>query len=180
MDNSWVKFYRKILRNDSLFRSKNTFIIWCWLLLMADRNTGIVTCGRFQISRWLKVKPSTVYLTLKRLQNMTMIKLKPDNKMTTITILNWHTYQDKHDNKMTTNQQLNDTKQEYRKKTSSSKEVEKKGVQGEKGGMNPPPPPLLSQEPEQVIEGFIKSKEKPEKHPFEEWMEDHPGWTFIK
>ena len=121
MDSGWIKLYRKILQNDALFRSAHTFTIWCWLLLMADRNTGIVTCGRNQISTWLKIKPSTVYLTLKRLENLTMIKLKPNNKMTTVLILNWHTYQSKPDNKITTNQQQDNTIQEVRSKNKETR-----------------------------------------------------------
>jgi len=116
MNDTWIKLYRKILNNNALFRSRNTFPIWCWLLLMADYKTGIVTCGRHQISQWLKIKPSTVYLTLKRLENLTMIKMKPNNKMTTIYILNWHEYQSKPNNKVTTNQQQSNTNQEYKNK----------------------------------------------------------------
>jgi len=113
--NGWIKLHRKILQNDALFRSPHTFPVWCWLLLTADYHTGIVTCGRFQISRCLKIKPTTVYLALKRLQNMTTIKMKPDNKMTTIYILNWNLYQSKHDNNMTTKRQQNDTNKEVKK-----------------------------------------------------------------
>ncbi len=123
MNDTWIKLYRKILKNDALFRSRNTFPIWCWLLLMADYKTGVVTCGRYQISQWLKIKPSTVYLTLKRLENLTMIKMKPNNKMTTIYILNWHEYQSKPNNKMTTNQQQNDTNQEYKNIRSKNKNI---------------------------------------------------------
>jgi hypothetical protein len=116
VDNSWIKLYRKILKNEDIFRSKNTFPILCWLLLMADRTTGIVTCGRNQIAQRLKIRPSTVYLALKRMQNMNIIQMKPNSKMTTILILNWHIYQTKHDSNITTNQQQDNTKQEVRSK----------------------------------------------------------------
>ena len=115
MDNSWIKLHRKILNNDSLFRSAHTFTIWCWLLLMADRKTGEVIVGRHMLATWLKIKPSTVYLTLKRLENMTMVKLKPDNKKTTVVILNWNTYQEKPDNKKYETKQQDNTIQEPKK-----------------------------------------------------------------
>lgn len=102
----WIKLHRKILDNDGLFRSKNTFTVWCWILLMVDRKTGSFTTGRFQISRWLKIKPSTAYQTLKRLSNMTMINLKSNNKMTTITVCNWEKYQ----HTITTKQQQSNKK----------------------------------------------------------------------
>lgn len=124
---TWIKLYRKVLQNDALFRSAHTFTVWCWLLLMADHETGIVKCGRFQISQWLKIKPSTVYLALKRLENLTMIQMKPDNKMTTITILNWCRYQMKPDNKITTTKQQNNTIQEIRIKNISNTNTQSGG-----------------------------------------------------
>ena len=86
----WIKLHRKILQNDQLFRSAHTFTLWCWILLNADRETGKVTVGRYMLSQWLKIKPTTVYQTLLRMRNMTMINLESDNKKTTITNLNWH------------------------------------------------------------------------------------------
>lgn len=123
METGWIKLYRKILDNDGLFRSAHTFTIWCWLLLNADKKTGEVKVGRHMLARWLKIKPSTVYLTLQRLQNMTMVNLKPNNKMTTVVILNWHTYQDKPDNKMRETKQQDNTIQEYKKKNKEDKNI---------------------------------------------------------
>lgn len=93
MNNGWIKLHRSLLANDAIFRSAHTFTIWCWLLLMADKETGVVTVGRLQISDWLKIKPSTVYQTLKRLEKYNSVNLKSNNKMTTITIKNWMKYQ---------------------------------------------------------------------------------------
>lgn len=111
--NGWIKLHRKVLNNDAMFRSGNTFPLFCILLLLADRN-GRVTVGRNQLARWLKMKPSTVYLGLKRLQNMNTIQLKPNNKMTVVYICNWDEYQNKADIKVTTKQQQDNTIQEYR------------------------------------------------------------------
>lgn len=111
--NGWIKLHRKVLDNDAMFRSGNTFPLLCVLLLLADRN-GRVTVGRYQLARWLKMKPSTVYLGLQRLQNMNTIQLKPNNKMTVVYICNWDTYQSKADIKVTTKQQQPDTIQERR------------------------------------------------------------------
>lgn len=132
MDKGWIKLYRKILDNDGLFRSSHTFTIWCWLLLKADRKTGEVKLGRFMLSEWLKIKPSTVYQTLKRLSNMTMIKMKSNNQMTTVTILNWAKYQAnpnkekeenlKYDNEKNLMQQQSNTIQEVRNKNEEKEE----------------------------------------------------------
>lgn len=119
MDNSWIKLYRKILDNDALFRSANTFTLWCWILLMVNRKSGTIKTGRHSIARWLKIKPTTVYQTLKRLEKMEMIELKSDNKMTTITVVNWSSYQANLSSENIEKNQIrqqNDTIQEYKNK----------------------------------------------------------------
>lgn len=97
MNDTWIKLYRKTLSNEGLFRSKNTFPVLCWLLLIADYKTGEAIIGRNFASKWLKIKPSTFYQTLKRLENMNIIQQQSNNKMTTVTIVNWSIYQSKPD-----------------------------------------------------------------------------------
>lgn len=150
MNEGWVKMHRKMLGNDALFRSSHTFTVWCWLLLNADYKTGEVTVGRFLLSAWLKIKPSTVYQTLKRLSNMNMIELKSNNKMTTVKILNWSKYQanpntkdegenEQYNNKVNEIQQQSNTIQEYKNKNKEYKERE-----------------YLSNIPSDDVEEFIK------------------------
>jgi hypothetical protein len=126
MNNGWIKLHRKILENDALFSSEHTFKVWCFLLLKADMN-GIVKTGRYLISEWLRIKPSSLYQTLKRLEDMKMITQESNNKMTTIKILNWSIYQSKqpisgspengqYKNKKDEIQEQDNTIQEYKNK----------------------------------------------------------------
>lgn len=100
MGEGWIKLYRKLLHNEELFRAGSTFPVFCLLLLMADRD-GKLTAGRNQLARKLKMKPSTVYSALKRLESSTAIRQLPNTKMTTIYICNWDKYQHKDDTSST-------------------------------------------------------------------------------
>lgn len=92
MSNGWIKLHRRILDDESFFRSGHTFTLFIWLLLKADR-TGKVVVTRKEIADYLKIKPSTVYQTLQRLQIQQRCNSKSNNKNTTIQICNWDRYQ---------------------------------------------------------------------------------------
>ena len=54
------------------------------------------------------MKPSTVYLYMKLLENNNNITIKPNNKFSVVTIVNWELYQTEEENvssKLTTKQQ---------------------------------------------------------------------------
>jgi hypothetical protein len=132
MDNSWIKLYRKILRNDEIFGARNAFPVLCWLLLLADHNTGTAIIGRNMGARWLKITPSSFYRALKKLEAMKIIVLKADSKRTTITFNNWFIYQSKTttteidlNSKRTANEQQMNTIQEYRIRNIKEKEINK-------------------------------------------------------
>jgi len=82
------------------------------LLLLADRKTGELTIGRQQIAQQLRITQSSVYRALCRLQTEQRIVMKPNNKWTAVSILNW----DKYQSNRTTNEQQTNTLQEVRSK----------------------------------------------------------------
>lgn len=115
----WIKLHRKILDYRTMFNSRDRFTIFCWLLLMANRE-GQVTCGRFQIARELRITPANVYKTIKWLASEKIINTKSNNKFTTISICKWGEYQQQSNNKVaprvTTKEQQSSTIQEYKNK----------------------------------------------------------------
>lgn len=108
MQDGWIKLHRKMLSNDALFRGGSTFPVFCLLLLLADRD-GKVTTGRFELARWLKMNPNTVYKALKRLESLTTIEIKSNNKFTTIYICNWSKYQHQSNTKVTADEHQSNT-----------------------------------------------------------------------
>lgn len=133
MEKGFIKLHRSLLEDDSLFRSAETFKVWVWILLSVDWKTGTLSCGRYQIAQWLKIKPSTVYQTLKRLQMQQRINMNCNNKATTIEVLNWSKYQanlveeavvsnGKYNNGKSEMQQQNDTYIRIKNKEDKNKE----------------------------------------------------------
>lgn len=126
MDNTWIKLYRKLLNRDDFFKARYRFEIFVFLLLLADRDGVIKMIGRNMISDWLKVKPSSVYKTLKWLQKGNEIVMESNNRGTAIRIVNWSKYQanpntlkngvSESNNKVTAKEQQSNTIQEYRYK----------------------------------------------------------------
>lgn len=112
MDTGWVKLHRKLLNNRLLGYDHNSFILFVHLLLLVRKENGTYDAGRFQLSQISKLKPSTVYKCLKRLEKAGIIALQSNNKFTLITICNWHDYQQQSNNKVTTPSQRGNTKQE--------------------------------------------------------------------
>jgi DNA-binding transcriptional regulator YhcF (GntR family) len=89
-------------------------ILFLNLLLVADRDTGSYECGRFQLAEITGINPNTIYKTLKRLKKSKMITQESNNKYSTISIVNWHKYQDYDNtcgnNKVTTREQQSNNK----------------------------------------------------------------------
>ena len=91
--------------------------------------------------------------------------MKPNNKMTTIYILNWHEYQSKPNNKITTKQQQNNTNQEIRNKEIKKNSFSKKSSMEEKGKrLNDFFARAFNKKPRKSIKSF--------KSNLEYWLED--------
>lgn len=115
MEKGYIKLYRAIDENELLANDNTCYIVFMKLLTHADRTTGTYATGRFRLASICNLKPTTLYAALKRLESMTMIRQRSDNKMTRISICNWDKYQQPNDNGMTTLRRANDTKQEEEK-----------------------------------------------------------------
>lgn len=115
MEKGYVKLYRAIDDNELLANDNTCYIVFSKLLTHADRFTGTYKTGRFKLAALCNLKPTTLYAALKRLESSTMIRQQSDNKMTTIYICNWGTYQQDSDSTMTVRRRANDTKQEREK-----------------------------------------------------------------
>lgn len=119
MQNGWIKLHRKLLDNPLLRRDASAYIVFTKLLLTVDRKTGSYDIGRFQMAELTGLKPTTAYAASARLCKAKMMTQVSNNRFTTITICNWAKYQgyddNYDDNKMTTNRQQDDTKQEAKK-----------------------------------------------------------------
>lgn len=102
----WIKLHRKLMDNP-IFDNPNLLRVWLWCLLKAshdhhqqmvglqvvDLEPGRFVTGRFKGANELGINPSTFYKYLKILEEMQMINLKSNNKMTIVTIENWRKYQ---------------------------------------------------------------------------------------
>ena len=123
-DNGWIALYRQLLENP-IVRKPKYFLLWVVLLLKAAHagtsfiwnekrqfiRPGQVLTGREKLSEATGIKPSTVENILKYLESEQQIEQQKTQKFRIITIKNWEKYQfrKKVDNRMTTDEQQNDT-----------------------------------------------------------------------
>ena len=130
MDNrGWIKIHRKIEEN-AIFSSEWGLKIWIWCLLRAGHSEndvyfgltkihlkrGQFIFGRESASKQLHIKPSTLRNWMEQLKMDSYIDIKPTNKYSIVTVLNWSKYQDNEqqkgqqsDNRVTTDGQQSDT-----------------------------------------------------------------------
>lgn len=116
----YIKLHRRILTNDVFINDPTAWHIFEYLMLMCNWQTGKRDIGRFQLARELKIKPATIYAALKRLEKKyKMITQVSNNRFTTISIVNWATYQQADnttDNiRITSESQQNNTNKEIKK-----------------------------------------------------------------
>jgi len=104
----WIKLHRRIAETPLFKHNKTAMMVFVHLLIFANEH-GRWAGGRFQLADLCKINPSTLYSTLKRLENDKIITLESNNKWTLISICNWSKYQQQininFNNKSTTGQQ---------------------------------------------------------------------------
>ncbi len=119
MENGWIKLHRKALESE-VWNDVTAFRVLMWCLLRANHQTGRLTTGREVGAKDCKLKPTTFYKALIRLEKLKIISLvtrKVTIKFTEVTINKWHLYQSSDklsDNRVTIKGQSSDTIQERR------------------------------------------------------------------
>lgn len=110
MENGYILISRGLLDSD-IFASQKLLKIWVWCLCKAnfkDRSVplkigkgetivqvkrGSFIFGRFKAEDELFIDGSTIYKSIKKLEEMGMIKVESNNQYSIITICNYDTYQ---------------------------------------------------------------------------------------
>ena len=102
MCKGYIKLYRKILDN-GIFDNAELLKVYVWTLLRAnaapsevfDRKlkVGQFVTGKLSAAQELRMRPSTVYDRIKKLEKLGFIKLDSNTKNTVVTIKNYNKYQ---------------------------------------------------------------------------------------
>jgi hypothetical protein len=88
VSNGWIKLHRKVLNNEIFLKDPTAWHIFIYLLLTVDRHTGRTSESRNKMAKWLRVKTSTLYDAIDRLQKAEMVGTITGNKITQIYICN--------------------------------------------------------------------------------------------
>ena len=121
MDNTWIKLYRKA-RDNEIMQDPIAWILFSFILLSVDRETGSMRTGRIYLGRALRLHDSTIYKALKRLEKKyDLVTCLVTTKYTEISVSKWSAYQHAEplgnitgNNKVTTKEQQSNTIQEER------------------------------------------------------------------
>ena len=139
---SFIKLDRNILESP-LFDDAETLKLWIYLLANTayDERTvsvgnqiitlekGQLIVGRKKLAEILRTTESKVYRTLLKLKSNNSIDIKPNNKFSLITIVNWAKYQDnrsrsEQQNEHPIEQQMNNKRTTNEQQTNTNKEIE--------------------------------------------------------
>lgn len=122
MDKGFILLSRNILDSD-VFASQKLLKIWVWCLCKANFKDktiplkvgkgetilnikrGSFVFGRYKAEDELFIDGSTIYKSIKKLEEMEMIKINSNNQYSIITINNYDTYQDNKSYKVTSKEQ---------------------------------------------------------------------------
>lgn len=110
MRGDWIKLHRKAA-DTAVFADDWLWRLWCWCLIRAryrdgkGLKSGQFVTGRFSGSEMLGVSPSKFYRGLHRLEELGQITLEANSNRTTVTVVNWRTYQDDDQQEWTASEQ---------------------------------------------------------------------------
>ena len=102
----WIKLHRKILTSQ-IFKNEKLLKVWVWCLAKATHQEyeqlvgnqlvhlkrGQFIYGRKKASEELGMKESTVRNYMELLKNIQNLDIKPNNKFSVVSIVNWDLYQ---------------------------------------------------------------------------------------
>jgi hypothetical protein len=93
MNNTWVKLYRKTVEN-GILKDHLAWILFSWLLMVVDKDTGKRKIGRFMVADEISISPNSYYKILNRLEKKwKVITTQRTNEYTEVCIVNWRKYQ---------------------------------------------------------------------------------------
>lgn len=108
MNKGYIKLHRSLVDHEIYSSDPTAAFLFITLLMLVDNQTGSYDGGRHMLAKKLKLKPTTCYQALKRLERCTMVELTVNARYTQITVVNWHLYQ----RSMNAQRTPDDTKQE--------------------------------------------------------------------
>jgi hypothetical protein len=140
MSKGYIKLWRQILDSEML-KDHKLCVFWIWCILKASHKKHKVTVGRHEVqllpgqfvfgrkkaSEELNISEQSIRTIINFLKKTEKITIKPTNKFSIITIINWDIYQSenrKTTSKVTSNQPTPNHKQECKKYSETSKEVQ--------------------------------------------------------
>ena len=121
MHDGYIKLYRKSLLNGTI-KNPELWAFWCWCLLKASHKKikivvgfqevelepGQLIFGRRKAASELNLSEQTIRTCVNSLKSTNQITIKPTNKFSIISIVNWVTYQiDEKEINQQTNHQIN-------------------------------------------------------------------------
>lgn len=132
-DYTYIKLYRRTLKNRVVTKDAHHLAIWVWLLMKACKfptevdfggdvitlKPGQYTTGRKEIAEALSVNESKVYRVLKRFESEHLIEQRTDRQCTLITIVQWDKYQE---DEQPTEQQVNNERTTNEQRVNTNKE----------------------------------------------------------
>lgn len=141
---SWLKLHREA-RDHVVFSDPVLWHLFTWCLINANvvqsnwKGTtiepGQFVTGRNAASAELKIPPSTFSRRIQKLASLGCISVKPDNNWTTITIINWSTYNgidpEKSEKRTTNGQRTDNERLSNGHQTDTAKEL--KNLKNEEG-----------------------------------------------
>ena len=140
MHRGYVKLWRKSLDNGWL-KDHKLWSLWSWCLIKASHKEikilvglqeitllpGQFVFGRKNASQELDISESGIYRRIEFLKNAGNLDIKPNNKFSIISIINWDTYQAEEtqieqqmNNKRTTSEQQPDTNKNVKNKKNNT------------------------------------------------------------
>jgi hypothetical protein len=140
----YIKVYRKMMCS-SIWQDPDLFRLWMYCLMKAthkEKNiiidkrevklqAGQFLTGRFSLNQEFnqgvssrkRVKETTLWSWIKKLEKIGNIDIKSFNKYSVITVVNWHEYQDNQDILTTEQQQNNNRTTTEQQQTDTNKNV---------------------------------------------------------
>lgn len=91
---SFIKLWRQTRDNEIFRKDFTAWHLFECILLNLDYRTGSLSWGRYQMGEMSDLNPETARHALERLAKAEMVTTSATNRFTTITVCNWHKYQE--------------------------------------------------------------------------------------